>query len=820
MKTIAISFGIGAVLGSSFIATTSTANKSLVELNNSIRKMEKDSKKVESLKSLRKEIINVNREISERKQNIEKLKKSLKGEGVDTEAVTKKIKGLGLEISELKKQYDKKKNIYDETKKSIKDEGIEVKDLSKAYENLKNKIKETEVKKKWVQGRENLKEFNKSLSTRSGQAIKVGASATALIFPAIKKAIESESAFADVKKQFDFKDDTEAKEYRKNLEKLITEKNIAIDLNELYSSAAIAGQSGIDKDESLEYIELATKMGVAFDISREEASKTMFEWKNAFNKPLPELKKLIDQVNYLGNTTGANSPAISEFINRVGNIGSGAGFDTGQIAAIGATLIEQGMAPEIAATGAKKLMGAMTKGFAATSGQKEVYEMLGLDSKRLAKDAQKDAEGTMIKILSRIKKMPKDKQGAILTRLFGEEGMRGAAGLLNNMERLQRNFGIVKNEKNYLGSYEKEFETRQNTAENAILVLKQMAAINIRNFGDLLLPTIAEGVKKLTEFSKLLIEFQGKHPKAFEFIAKALLGVAAGFTAVGIIGKGVSGIISGFTFLTSPVGLVVTAIIALVAAGYAIYKNWEQIKAKGIELKDAVIELVDKYWFLMGPLGYIVKSGRMIYQNWDLIKNKAGELKEGIVELVLEGIENWKNFKDKTIEILGIPFEWMEKKWENIKLKGKETVDYFLEIFEEIKNFSITDSISNGFSWVKDKVKENIPGFANGGIVNSPTLAMVGEGRTSETIIPHEKTANSLNLWEKTGRLLGVYEKSNTNNESYNNDFNFTYAPVINAADSSGVAEVLAKDKVNSYNQFKDWMDRYQRERFRKGDGR
>lgn len=45
MKTIAISFGIGAVLGSSFIATTSTANKSLVELNNSIRKMEKDSKK-------------------------------------------------------------------------------------------------------------------------------------------------------------------------------------------------------------------------------------------------------------------------------------------------------------------------------------------------------------------------------------------------------------------------------------------------------------------------------------------------------------------------------------------------------------------------------------------------------------------------------------------------------------------------------------------------------------------------------------------------------------------------------------------------------
>ena len=42
------------------------------------------------------------------------------------------------------------------------------------------------------------------------------------------------------------------------------------------------------------------------------------------------------------------------------------------------------MAPEIAATGAKKLMSAMTKGFAATGNQKEVYEMLGLDPEYLS----------------------------------------------------------------------------------------------------------------------------------------------------------------------------------------------------------------------------------------------------------------------------------------------------------------------------------------------------------------------------------------------------------------------------------------------------
>lgn len=347
--------------------------------------------------------------------------------------------------------------------------------------------------------------------------LKTGATVGTLVYSTVNKAIKSESAYADVKKQFDFKDEEEAKQYRTELEKLITEKSIAIDLDELYSAAATAGQSGIDKSESLEYIELATKMGVAFDISREEAAKTMFEWKNAFNKPLPELKKLIDQVNYLGNTTGANLPAISEFINRVGNIGSGAGFNTGQIATIGATLIEEGMAPEIAATGAKKLMSVMTKGFAATKGQKEIYEMLGLDSEVLAKEAQKDAKGTMVKILSRIKNMPKEKQGAILTQLFGEEGMRGASGLLNNIERLQRNFNIVKNDNEFTGSSEKEFQSRQNTTENSILVLKQMLAINMRNLGEILLPTINSAIKGLTEFSKIFIDFQKQILNFFHF---------------------------------------------------------------------------------------------------------------------------------------------------------------------------------------------------------------------------------------------------------------------------------------------------------------
>lgn len=248
--------------------------------------------------------------------------------------------------------------------------------------------------------------------------------------------------------------------------------------------------------------------------------------------------------------------------------------------------------------------------------------------------------------------------------------------------------------------------------------------------------------------------------------------------------------------------------------------------------------MVDKYWYMLGPMGHIIKAGKLIYENWDTIKLKASELKDKLVEMVMNGINNFNEFKEKAMVLLGIPFDYMASKIENLKNLGKDLKDYFLEIFEEIKNFSLGDAISNGVSYLKNKIipgsnEENrepteekggfftklIPGFATGGFVSSPTLAMVGEGGTSEAIIPLIRDSNSMNLWEKTGRLLGAYEK-NSSSSSSNNTFNFTYSPVVNAKDATGVKEVLERDARMSYEQFKGYFDRYQRETYRRGNGR
>lgn len=51
-----------------------------------------------------------------------------------------------------------------------------------------------------------------------------------------------------------------------------------------------------------------------------------------------------------------------------------------------------------------------------------------------------------------------------------------------------------------------------------------------------------------------------------------------------------------------------------------------------------------------------------------------------------------------------------------------------------------------------------IPGFAKGGVVSSPTLAWIGEGGDTETIIPHNNAARSKALWVGTGHALGMFD--------------------------------------------------------------
>ncbi len=885
-----------------------------------------DNKKLqEEYRKLQKETKGITNELTPLKKRLNEVGKELSSNSKESTNLGKQQLNLENKIQSLREKQKKNINEIRETTKQLKEQSISIKDTAKSYEELEKKANAYNKALEHYQKANAIKEKGSKIASYGNLPLKAAGVATVAGAGALSEAIRAETAFAGVKKQFDFETAEEEAKFKEDLLKLVAEKRIAVSLEELYGMAANAGQSGLNKDEAVGYIEAAANMGMAFNMSREQASEYMFAWRNTFEMNLTQLKELTDQINTLGNNTGASEIKIAEFITRMGNLPTVVGMATNQTAALGASLMEMGMAPEIAATGAKRLLTILNKGMAATGSEKEALNILGLDPDYLAKATLEDPEKALETVFFKLSKLKEHEQGAVMTMLFGEEGKVAAANIMGAFDRLKRNINLAKDSNIYSGATNKEAEIQKNTAANQLQVLKTEFDVIKADLGTELLPLVKEGATYLKAFLEKLLKIMKEDPEGFKRMVKlfvygtgALYGFGGALKLIGgllhgyagivnlvglatekelglktiraaktitqqfknlgkaglqvgkIIGNGILnggklasngvvkftkmsiqylkllgstglqvgktiglGILNGGKFLigglaklgslgmaalASPITWVILGITALIAAGYMLYKNWDTVKEKAVQLKDKVVELVDKYWYLLGPIGYMIKGGKALYENWDTIKLKAGELKDKIVNMVTGAIEQWNIFKEKSLAILGIPFDWLDKKIEGIKEKGGHMLDGVLEIYEKIKNFSITDSIKNGASWLGEQF--NIPQFATGGVVNSPTLALIGEGGSSESIIPHERTPKSLNLWEKTGKLLGAYKPTSTTNNNSSATITFSYSPTIYANDSNSLETTLKKDKGDFERWFKESMNKYEKERFRRGYGR
>ncbi|AIR90587.1 phage tail tape measure protein [Pseudomonas cremoricolorata] len=464
--------------------------------------------------------------------------------------------------------------------------------------------------------RKNIAAFRKNLeSTGLGKIgfrdIVTGGAIAAPFIAGAKAAIDLESQMADVRKVVDFDTPEQFKQMGDDIVRLTDTLPMAA--TDIAKIVAAGGQSGIARKELLGFAESAVKMGVAFDQTADESGSMMAKWRTAFRMTQGGVEELADKINYLGNTGPATNKQISDIVTRIGPLGEIAGLASGQIAALGATMAGVGIEQEVAATGIKNFMLAMTKGSAATKAQATAFKSLRLDSKQVAKDMQKDAQGTVLNILERIGRVDKDKQAGVLSTLFGTESISAIAPLLTNLELLKSNLKKVGDSSLYAGSMQKEFAARAATTENNLGLLKNGVMSNAIALGNALLPGINAVVDQirpwLTQVSKMISE----NPKLVQGIAAA--GIA--FTALrgAVFAAGVAARIMGLAFAATPVGLIAVGIAA--AAGLII-ANWEKVGPFFTALWDLIKAYTKPFMEFMGKLFDWSPMGRII-KNWQPI---------------------------------------------------------------------------------------------------------------------------------------------------------------------------------------------------------
>lgn len=384
--------------------------------------------------------------------------------------------------------------------------------------------------------------FDSAKSNLAGTAMKTAVLAAPLV-GATKAAMEFESEMAEIRKVVDFDTPEQFKQMGQDILDLSTKMPMAA--SGIAKNVAAGGQAGIAKEDLLEFAQDAVKMGVAFDLTADQAGDMMAKWRSAFDLNQDGVVALADKINYLGNTTAASAPLISDVVTRIGPLGEIGGVASGEIAALGATMIQTGTKSDVAATGIKNLILGMSIGEKATKSQAAAFQQLGFDAADMAKRMQTDAKGAILDVFHAIQALPKDQQAGVLKDLFGEESIGAISPLLSKLYLLEDNFNKVSDATKYGGSVDAEYAARCETTANQMYLFKNsMTAVAIE-IGSALLPAINSILRSIVPVVVAFANWAKEH----QVLIQTMVALAASFAGVLLAARSILAIRAGFRML-------------------------------------------------------------------------------------------------------------------------------------------------------------------------------------------------------------------------------------------------------------------------------
>lgn len=232
-----------------------------------------------------------------------------------------------------------------------------------------------------------------------------------------------------------------------------------------------------------------------------------------------------------------------------------------------------------------QMTGSIVKMTKQMSSGSSAFEQLGIDiynadgSMRNATDVWYEA----LEALSQIEN--ETERDAVSMDLFGKSAM-DLAGIVDDGGEALRQLGQEAEDAGLILSG--EALDSANEFNDAIDKMKATATASFMEAGASLATSLTPELEKLCDVvSEVLIWFSNLDGDTQKVILTVLALVAAISPVAGLISNittVVGGLSAAFSFIVSPIGLVIAAITAAIAVGVLLYKNWDTIKEKAGEL--------------------------------------------------------------------------------------------------------------------------------------------------------------------------------------------------------------------------------------------
>jgi TP901 family phage tail tape measure protein len=642
-----VSIVLGAVISKTFGNVLGKATKDVGKIGDALQRISKQKVSIEGVQRIEADLERARARLNGAQQSVMALRKEMAEAGDSAkEKLAPKLAAAQEKAERLANAVEKERNALAKANTEMRESGVvagnnatQITKLGAAYDKLIDK-QQKQQKLETLRG-----DFNRKLGDAAVSTAAVGGVFASVIIPASK----FEDAMLGVAKQV-----TGAKDAAGNLTPLYYEMGAAIQdmgtkipmpTNEIAKLVEQAARMGIQGKENLLMFAMeAAKMSTAFDIPAEQIGDQMGKILGIFKLPTAAIRDLGDSINYLDDNAISKGTDIIEVMQRMGGSANTVGLAAPNVAALASTFLSLGESAERAGTAGEGMIRQLSIAEMNPEKFQEGARMIGMSAKELQKGMTIDAQNTILKVLTGIKKLDPEKQMEAVTRLFGKDWGGAIAKVANNLDEYNRQIDLA-NGKGKVGSMDKEFEQRQRTTSAHWEKFKNSIGTVAVNIGAVLLPVLNKFMDYLipitANMGKWVTENKG-FVTGLVTVGSTLMGLFAGAKVFGVIATGIR--LIGAAFIANPIGLLIAGIVT---AGVLLYQNWDVIKAKALELgaaikniwtniKGAVVDgiktFIDFHVRMYEVGSYLVdglKNGMLA--KWGQFKNWVGEIAGEIV---------------------------------------------------------------------------------------------------------------------------------------------------------------------------------------------
>lgn len=446
--------------------------------------------------------------------------------------------------------------------------------------------------------RGNAEKLKAELKASVGQVVAMGASIMAMAFP-IKRAMEFETAMAGVSKAANLTRGTKQFEQMKQTIRDMT-KEIPKSSEEIAAMFQAGARLGISQKDLPDFARLTAKTAVAFDMMAEQAGDSLASISAKMGLPIKQVGDMMDAVNQLENTTAAKGSEMINIIGRIAGTAKSINLSPQQTAGLAAFANQITVSPELAASGLNMMVNRMKR--------------IPALHKQLLESPKEAVSG----MLGQLAKLDKVQRSAVIQKIFGDEAGRFVTTAVESLDVYNKTMGKVADKSKFAGSMNAEFTAILGTTDAQVTIAKNGFNDLMISIGDKLLPVVKLGAiafAKLAFALSAVIKYSGPlvpiiaglaaiiityntailAAKIATFAFNLMLAQTPAFAAASriaiiafnagllILRAGLAAargamMLFNLVLLANPIGLIIAAIAALVAAVVICYKKFETFR--------------------------------------------------------------------------------------------------------------------------------------------------------------------------------------------------------------------------------------------------